>query len=195
MPNFKSIIKGTTIHKKKLLTMSSQKKKQKRHSAKEKEYETVIKCLQHRLTWANQTGQQYKPETEQYFVYPRALCDEDGIPYKPPQNHWASRLRARYNTVCPPVFSSQIMYTPEVVILDAMFLINTKPTKTVSEYAKLLYSRFVLEHFNCGVSEVHIVFDTRISDGTFTHSQLLIARDDKKVSMTIPAYHLDLIPH
>lgn len=51
---------------------------------------------------------------------------------------------------------------PEAVVIDAMFLINTKPlrnTKTVPQYTKLLFRRFVQGHFKCGVMEIHIVFD------------------------------------
>lgn len=66
-----------------------------------------------------------------------------------------------------------------------MFLISTKPlrtTKTVSEYAKLLYNRFILEHFNRGVTEVHIVFDTCIPHGTFTPRQLQLTKRDNQTS-------------
>lgn len=43
-----------------------------------------------------------------------------------------------------------------------MFLINTRPlkqTNTIADYARLLFSQFVLEHFQMGAQEVHFLFD------------------------------------
>jgi len=50
---------------------------------------------------------------------------------------------------------------PDAVVIDAMFMINTRPlrrTTTIPEYGKLLF-HYILEHFRLGTSEVHLVFD------------------------------------
>ena len=43
-----------------------------------------------------------------------------------------------------------------------MFPLNTRPlrqTKTISDYTKLLFNQFVLQHYKIGVGEVHLIFD------------------------------------
>ena len=43
-----------------------------------------------------------------------------------------------------------------------MFLLNTRPlwqTKTISDYTKLLFNQFALQHYKIGVGEVHLIFD------------------------------------
>ncbi len=79
---------SSTIRKKKLLTMSTLTKKHKKKSAKDRENERMIKCLQRRLAWCHHTGQQYNVGNEQYSVYPRALSYENGIPHKSSKSCW-----------------------------------------------------------------------------------------------------------
>ena len=53
-------------------------------------------------------------------------------------------------------------WIPDLVILDAMFLIQCSPfwqTLNISDYAKLLLKRFALVHYTAGVKEVHMLFD------------------------------------
>ncbi len=177
----RSFTTNTTIRRKKLLTMSSvtQNKKTKK-SAKDRESERMIKCLQRRLAWSNHTGQQFN-EIEQYSVIPRALANEDGVPHKAPKSRWTDKLQDRYKQT---VFSNDLLNTrvrPQCVVIDAMFVINTKPlrsTKTTSDYAKLLFSRFVKEHFSSGVTEVHLVFDKPYKDKTFNPKQFEQSRRD-----------------
>ena len=53
-------------------------------------------------------------------------------------------------------------WVPQVAIVDAMFMVNTRPlrrTKTIMEYTRVLFDRFALEHFRAGIQEVHLIFD------------------------------------
>lgn len=153
------------VRRKKLLTMSSQPaKKNKRKAKSERENETVIKCLRRRLAWCQRNNYDFSLNDEMYSIYPRALSDENGTPHKSAKSHWNDKLRSCFATYKPEVFSNVIASSlvPEAVVLDAMFLIITKPlrnNKTVPQFTKQLFVRFIQEHLRCGVSEVHIVFD------------------------------------
>ena len=76
------------VRKNKLLTMAPMKTGNKRSiNQKEKDFRQVTKCLRQRLTWCNRTGQVYDTTSEQYSVYPRAICDEHGAPVKGDKVH------------------------------------------------------------------------------------------------------------
>ena len=149
-----------------LLTMTSKKTRKPKGTPKEREANRVIKCLKslrRRLAWSNH-HKSSRPSDEQYSVLPslRAISDEEGNPHKGQKSGWTSKLASRYHMVNPPVFASCLPFTPESIIVDAMFIINTKPlrqTRMVEEYAHFLFNRFVLSHFKAGTLEVHLVFD------------------------------------
>ena len=101
---------------------------------------------------------------QQYSIYPRALCDDSGIPHKSAKCSWTTKLLTRYQNVMPKVAANDIPteWMPESVAIDAMFLIHAKPlrsTKTVEDYTKQLFNRFIKEYFSCGVKEIHVIFD------------------------------------
>ena len=85
----------------------------------------AIKCLKQRLAWCNRTGQGYNTTSEQYSVYPRALCDETGNPQRGVKANWTDKLGKRYSSTHPQVFHNNlpIGWVPEAVIIDGMFLI------------------------------------------------------------------------
>jgi len=90
---------------------------------------------------------------------PRALADKDGNPHKPSKSSWTDKLEIRYQSAEPCIFMKSLPWVPQVAIIDAMFIVNTWPlrrTKTIAEYAHLLFDRFALEHFKGGVKEVHL---------------------------------------
>ncbi len=71
-----------------------------------------------------------------------------------------------------------------------MFLINTRPlrrTKTIAEYAQLLFNRFVLEHFQAGAREVHLLFD-KPSSQEFNPKAFEHTRRDVGKSKGTPSY-------
>ena len=151
-----------TLRRHKLLTMKPVKSHTKRRNPKEQEARQVIKCLRHKLAWCNHGNLQRDVSDEQYSVLPRAIADEDGNPHKSSKSNWSDKLTSRYGSADPPVFSSHLPFVPQVVIIDAMFTLNTRPlrqTKTVSDYTKLLFNQLVLQHYKTGANEVHLVFD------------------------------------
>uniref|UniRef100_A0A1X7VAM9 Uncharacterized protein n=1 Tax=Amphimedon queenslandica TaxID=400682 RepID=A0A1X7VAM9_AMPQE len=98
-----SSITNSTIRQKRLLTMSTKKISKKGVSAKDRENNRVIKCLQRRLARCNHTGQALQSEHEQYSFLPRALADENGIPHKSPESHQTGKLQTRYRESTPCV--------------------------------------------------------------------------------------------
>ena len=88
-----------------------------------------------------------------------------------------------------------------MVIVDAMFLMKTRPlrrTKTIEEYAILLFNIFILEHYKAGVREVHLIFD-KPSKQAFNPKQFEHAKrySSKKhhASMSIFIFLLTLVFH
>ena len=174
------------LQRQKLLTMATVKHSRRKASQKLKEAQQVSKCLRRRLAFCNRTGQCYDSSQEQYSVYPRALADEEGYPHKASKSKWTDKLRSRYqSTECPPVTRSlPSAWMPQVTIIDAMFLINTKPlrkTKTIAEYAQFLFNRYALEQYQSGVSQVHLVFD-KPGQQKFNPKQFQHTKRDKRGS-------------
>ena len=53
-------------------------------------------------------------------------------------------------------------WVPDTVIIEGMFIINTKPLasqKTMASYGSFLIWRFILLHFLRGSIQVHVLFD------------------------------------
>ena len=93
---------------------------------------------------------------------PRALMDNQGLPYKGTKSSTTAYLERRYTS--PPIVNNECPqgWIPHAVILEGMFLIQMSPLPTMScmeEYVKLLLARFVKPHFIAGAIEVHVVFD------------------------------------
>ena len=151
------------LRRHKLMTMAVSRTQKTRSTPKEREAKQVITCLRRRLAWLSHNKQPHNVTSEeQYSELPRALSDEDGNPHKGNKSAWTDKLASRFLTADPPVFTSTLPITPQVAIIDAMFIINTRPlrqTKTFLEYAHFLYNQFVLKHYKSGILEVHLIFD------------------------------------
>lgn len=123
--------------------MAKQKVTKRRLSQQDKENKLVTLCLRRRLAWCNRTGSSYDPNLEQYSTYPRGLSDESGVPHTGSTNIWMNKLKARYSSAHPQVYSNTLLsdWNPECVIIDAMAILNTKPlrsTKSITTYSQLL---------------------------------------------------------
>jgi hypothetical protein len=192
---------SSKIRRKKLLTMSIPLKTS-RKSTKEKESEKVIKCLQRKLAWSRHYGHGLNNDLQQYSIYPRALCDENGLPHKAPKKHWTDKLMSRYKQASMPPFINELPadWIPQSAVIDTMFLINTKPlrtTNTVTDYAHLLFNRFIKQYFLTGVQQVHLIFDKSKGD-YFNPKAFEQQRRDKSPSTThehISFNSLTILPH
>ena len=145
----------------KILTMETPRSKRKRTSVKDKENKQVMQCLRRKLAWCKHNTDSNN-FSEQFSVYPRALADEQGFPHKGCKSKWTDKLQSRYQTAEPIVFFNRLLWTPDVVLIDAMFLINVKPlrrTKTIADYASLLINQIVVQYYKVGTSEIHLIFD------------------------------------
>jgi len=150
------------LRRRKLLTMGSFRTTRKRMTPKEQEAKQVVKCLRRRLQWCNQNKLSFDSSEEQYSVLPRALADEDGYPHKANKSHWTDKLQQRDQLTEPRVFINQPQWVPQAVIIDAMFVINTKPlrrTITIADYGNLLFHQHAVQHYKAGTIEVHLIFD------------------------------------
>ena len=169
-------------------------------SQKEKELRQVAKCLRRRLAWCNQTKLPFDTTHEQYSKFPRALADEEGNPHKSAKSNWLDKLQSRYQTAKPPVVVSTLPqgWLPQLVILDAMFLINTKPlrrTKTLANYAQLIFEHFALEHFKAGASEVHLIFIfDKPGQQLFNPKQFELAKRDCTQKTSLQHQHISFTP-
>ena len=150
------------VRRHKLLTMATTRNSRKRMTPKEQESKQVIKCLRWRLHWCNKNQISFDSSEEQYSVLPRALADEDGYPHKASKSHWTDKLQQCYQFTEPMVFMNHLPWVPQTVIIDAMFMINTKPlrrTMTIADYGKLVFHQYSLQHYKNGTTEVQLIFD------------------------------------
>jgi len=112
-------------------------------------------------------------------LFPRALA---GYLHKGNKSNWTHKLNNQYRTAQPPVSTNFLPWTPQVVIIDAMFLINIRPlrrTKTIKDYTLLLFNQVIVQYYQAGTSEVHIVFD-HPGRSNFTPNSLNITDDTAK---------------
>ena len=104
--------------------MSSNAKKGKRGTAKERECDRVIKCLQCHLAWCNHTGSSFNSEEEQYSIYPRALANGNGIPHTGSKAKWTDKLQRKYAKSTPSVFCNTIQseWVSRAIVINAMLV-------------------------------------------------------------------------
>ena len=95
----------------------------------------------------------------QFIEQPRALVDTNNKPTKGQKSNMTQNLVARY----PSIISQSVPdgWTPELVVLDGMFLVHVKPfgtNNTFKDYSMLLLRRFVQPHFKGGANKLHVIF-------------------------------------
>ena len=107
-----------------------------------------------------------------------------GTPMEEQKAHGLTeKLRAHFKDTNTFFESLPGGWSPSVVVLDGMFLINTNPlrqTNNVTSYANVLFNRFIKAHYHKGASTVHLIFDNpsrlRFNTKEFEQKQ----RDDRQ---------------
>ena len=154
----------TPNRKRKLLTFSHRKANKARLNQLERDKQLVMKCLQKRLKWYQQTGKPVEKLAEQYIPFPLAISDNKGNPTENQKSFTTKVFETRYTDSPYPVIMNTIPsnLTPQCVVLEGMFLINTSPLgthTTFGDYAFFLMRHFILSQFNNRCREVHILLD------------------------------------
>ncbi len=121
--------------------------------------------MKRQITWLAHHGYNeanYDMVYGQISLIPRALVDNEGFPYKSTKCSTTHYLQKRYKTANVIIDTLPPQWTPDMVILEGMFMIQTPPIATMSnmhEYVKLLLNKYVKPHLKVGAKEVHVVFD------------------------------------
>ena len=136
-----STITKTNLRQHKLLTMASKNTVKRKGTAKERDDKHLIMCLRRHLVWSNyhKLG---SPSEVQYSEWPRALADEEGNPHKGNKSAWTTKLVSRYQSADAPILVSHLPFVPHTVIVDAMFLLNTRPLRQTNMQSSFLISLF-----------------------------------------------------
>ena len=150
--------------KRSLHTFSEKHAKSRKISQLEKDKRLVLSAIKRKMQFSSKTGRPIDRPNEQLLELPLALCEHDGSLRKGQKSYTTSALQARYNSSVPKVFTTDIplRWIPQCVIIEGMFLINTKPLgsqKRLADYASFLLRRHALSQFIRGSEEVHIIID------------------------------------
>lgn len=143
--------------KRKLLTIKGPSKRGRKKSKADEEKMLITFCTKKAIAWATQHEQGIECIGKQFIEEPRALVDPDGQPTKGQKRAITQTLSSRYTSL---IKSDLPSWTPEIAILDGMFLINVKPLgNTFEQYTNFLLRRYVANFYTQGTLEVHIIFD------------------------------------
>ena len=117
--------------------------------------------MKREMRFSHRTGTPIERPGEQLIELPLAISDSEGNPIKG-QKAMRLTLESRYKDAKPNVFLRDMPWRPECCMLEGMFRINTTPVgsqKTMLDYAKFLFTRFIQVQFKRGCNEVHVIFD------------------------------------
>lgn len=143
-----------------LLTYSSPKTAKRKIKLVDRERKIVSKCVRRSLAWNTRVDKDNQQLGGQYLELPRAISDPYGKTHTGVKSYATKWLEKRYEKLVSSTLPSG--WTPDVVLLEGMFLIQTSPLSThhsMKEYSSFLLKRFALPHFVRGSMEVHILFD------------------------------------
>ena len=174
-----------------LKTFTKKQKKSRQITKLEKDKQLIVSAMRKKMSFSRRTGQPIRNLEEQLIELPLALCDSNGIANKGQKSYATKHYEARYSTAFPPVFASNIPWTPEVIIMEGMFLINVNPLnqhKKLQDYCKFIMERFIKSEFRKGCNEIHVIFD---NPGSLEQSPKYFEqkRRDQEVSSTSNSMH------
>ena len=151
--------------KKKLQTFSTTKTKgnNKLKSLKQ-EMLRVQKCIRRKIAFANKTGTMPDVIGEQYIEQPRALCNENSVPLNGQKSSVTKFYQSRYKGSTLITRTQNSEWVPDSVIIEGMFIINTKPLTSHKTMAIKLWGIFdpevhLTSFFWRGSTQVHVLFD------------------------------------
>lgn len=183
--------------RKRLQTFSTTKTTKRKLKQIDRDRKTLQTCFKKQLVVLAR-GEQLPPECSSYFIpCPCALSDPDGLPHKGNKSKATDFFETRYKKFNVIVSNFPGAWTPQSVILEGMFLIQTAPPPGIStfrEYTDMLLTRFVQPHLRAGALEVHIIFD---DPGTSHQSPKEIERQKRDNVITLDSDHecLQIKPH
>ena len=98
------------------------------------------------------------------IAYIQELSDSNGIPNTGTKSSWNDCLNKRYsNSSLRPILTTLPSgWIPQMVVVDAMFTIHTKPSRqacTLLQHMLTIYIKYALPHFEAGATEVHLLYD------------------------------------
>ena len=160
------MLKNPSVHapnrKRRLQTLSDKKVSKSRVTQLEKDKRLVITAMK-KKKFSQRTGKPVDRPGEQLIELPLALCDSTGNPIKGQKSYATQFIQCRYKNAVTSAFQSSLPWRPQCCVIEGMFMINTTPLgshKVMAEYAKFLFTRFVIVYFKKGCDEVHIIFDS-----------------------------------
>ncbi|CAC5425828.1 unnamed protein product [Mytilus coruscus] len=123
-----------------------------------KDQRTENSLLGKQIAWSKEQNTPIS-DLQQFISLPRAIVDHDDLPYKGDKSKTLGIYHSRY----PEAFENKLHFKPDCVIIDSMFILNSKPLKSSNR----LFAHFLLSLFNCWIipyiqlntKEIHIVFD------------------------------------
>lgn len=122
----------------------------------------IQKCMRRKIAYANKTGTCVDVIGEQYIELPRSLCDNDDMPTSGQKSIITDYYKGRYKDINLISNSFPPDWVPDSVILEGMFLINTRPLssdKTMADYGTFILKRFIKPYLKRGCKEIHLLFD------------------------------------
>ena len=115
--------------------------------------------MRKKIAYANNKGTSPDVIAEQYI---ELICDTESAPIKGQKSTITKFYQTRYKNSEFITHSLESTWTPETVIMEGMFIINTKPLnchRTMEEYGHFLTRRFIVPYFSKGSKEFHMLFD------------------------------------
>ncbi|CAC5375415.1 unnamed protein product [Mytilus coruscus] len=98
-------------------------------------------------------------DLQQFISLPRAIVNHDGLPYKGDKSKTLGIYHSRY----PEAFENKLHFKPDCVIIDGMFILNSKPLKSsnrlFAHFLVSLFNRWIIPYIQLNTKEIHIVFD------------------------------------
>ncbi|CAC5377139.1 unnamed protein product [Mytilus coruscus] len=123
-----------------------------------KDQRTENSLLRKQIAWSQEQNTPIS-DLQQFISLPRAIVDHDGLPYKGDKSKTLGIYHSRY----PEAFENKLHFKPDCVIIDGMFILNSKPLKSsnrlFAHFLVSLFNRWIIPYIQLNTKEIHIVFD------------------------------------